>query len=1726
MSSDAGVVSPIGSKWEDKFGGEVWFKDILTPCSYKNPTAEVRIKSPFGDSEYVYVTKEEVTFEYLSSTKMYTITLHMFCGIETTSIFAETNYSDRVFKGFIYCQAYDSISNEELNTTIQIDGVTIVPMTPHTTIGLSTGSHTITFILDGYATTSTPVNVVVGKTVNAYGSMVKSTGTISCTSDPTDAMILIGEVKPGVTTIHTNTLKSTSSNGPVLLADINPGTWSIRYEKDKYTGCNDVVTVSAGHTINAHCSLILIETTGSLECITVPTNADVYLDGSSISSGKTPLVLDSLGPGIHTVIFKIPNYEDCTVQQNVEVGIINPITCYMVELPPPVGYLHCNAFDSITNKELNANVFLDPPGASLATLTPLTTNGLIPSLYDLTFTLENYFSKTISINVESNKTIDAHVNLIKIVQTAPGFDINVNVPGLLPGLSLILMHVVKVPLTNTWIPDPLSIPADTIRWDNISNKHFKARQEQINCDPAPTIFQGSPVKVGDHYVIEVTSPLDIIYYYVEQDIIQVTDTTTDITIIKQTIPPEWMLKLCGWFDVAEGDCIESFYNVIPDILFSAEDLSIIMEGKSIYPPYEEKEPTPWNYAFVGLTFIPGSGAIKGAGKAGTKIVKSSKLYPDTVLNLIHNGRWQSAWYPEKQLTFLESMWDLTGAHLDEVVAKLEIDDVDGASALITKYLTEKPTADQCVKNLGTFTKELFDKLPNEMPKTLIREAELESSFVTNAGKVIYAKSPPTSAALNTLDELYSTFPRAKELFVTDAGNILKQGDASDEMIHRVINASVNYPTIIEDLGTKTPLDTVDDLIINAVNKVGYEHTPTLTKTLFKNSLIKTLESPIPIKLTGPQTTSIKNIIKNDPTGFTNAMSEFDIPFRLKFIKSMELSGADGLDALSKAEGAASIARHEDIYNTFGIHIHDVIDAYTDSYSTMPEFWSKLGIDSINFAADGKIIENTPPYLTRYLAELAESKLSREVAEELVHRSLMKDSISQIISKDLISNDEILSLHNLYVKYPIAADRALKEIEPTELARFINILERTDEGKFVSEIFRVREELIEKLGVDAADEMLEFWMVQLRTVVDDATRRSLLNRLSTEIITYPSKHPAKFIVMLISAIAGPIGLAEFILWRMKETLWDPPSFNLFKAVQEDDKTSAKEMLITFKYLIEKYEPTFKLISYATPFSITMVPDYILNTKLTHDLYAEILGVPDQKFFKNEYVIPESIEGTVSQILDGDTVKVDFKFMGVPEKEAQSAEDSTIYKNNTLILTTGGDFEKGTLELSVRLLGINTPEDNNYKYTCTELKEPFLVRRLLTPGKECIEEETWNVDEPFYNSTKEWIGINLPVHQIAKFYSDTERQFDKYGRLLASPFYNSKYVCNESLRAGQSVVFFYDDNNQVDKTNFLESEKVAKDANIGVWHFTQEPDKTGWIKFISEPTATEVLLDDVNVGKTVSNTLLVETTLGTHTYEFKKIGYLGCKGTISEINNTHTENDPLEKECYLELEDPTCSSPNASFVISPTTPIVNEHATFNASASTAGSNTSIKSYTWNFGDGSTGTGEVLTHLYDHPGSYVAELIVKNNCGKTDVATKSLTIKEVVDTGNITIKAYSSPGVPLSSVTVYVDNIDKGNAPITVKDLITGSHSIRLEKSGYLGCTHCEGVACTHSTEISPCDFGISVEKDITKVVEVTMLEMFEFEIDSIPAGATVTIDGTTLARVKHMNLIEQIMTEQKW
>lgn len=92
-----------------------------------------------------------------------------------------------------------------------------------------------------------------------------------------------------------------------------------------------------------------------------------------------------------------------------------------------------------------------------------------------------------------------------------------------------------------------------------------------------------------------------------------------------------------------------------------------------------------------------------------------------------------------------------------------------------------------------------------------------------------------------------------------------------------------------------------------------------------------------------------------------------------------------------------------------------------------------------------------------------------------------------------------------------------------------------------------------------------------------------------------------------------------------------------------------------------------------------------------------------------------------------------------------------------------------------------------------------------------------------------------------------------------------------------------------------------------------------------------------------------------------------------------------------------APAARFTASPTSGVAPLKVTFDASGS-SDPDGSIASYSWDFGDGSSGSGVKVEHTYQSAGNYTVRLTVTDNGGATASAQQTITVNKAGTTGTI--------------------------------------------------------------------------------------------------------------------------------
>ena len=175
------------------------------------------------------------------------------------------------------------------------------------------------------------------------------------------------------------------------------------------------------------------------------------------------------------------------------------------------------------------------------------------------------------------------------------------------------------------------------------------------------------------------------------------------------------------------------------------------------------------------------------------------------------------------------------------------------------------------------------------------------------------------------------------------------------------------------------------------------------------------------------------------------------------------------------------------------------------------------------------------------------------------------------------------------------------------------------------------------------------------------------------------------------------------------------------------------------------------------------------------------------------------------------------------------------------------------------------------------------------------------------------------------------------------------------------------------------------------------------------------------------------------------------SIDEDKDNYPLMEPFEN--YTALTENLL--PIASFTYSPENIDIYQVITFNASSS-YDIDGFITNYEWEFGDGTNGTGELITHSYPAVGDYIVNLTVTDNDGATNTSMERITVSILPDLViiekwlcsqdncticyNVTNIGNGAALVACHNTTLYVDGVAVARDHVPV-DLAPGE--------SYLGC-----------------------------------------------------------------------------
>lgn len=1313
-------------------------------------------------------------------------------------------------------------SGSPLNGNVQI-GTTAITVLGTGTITLEKGkSYTA---VASFSDQSTQSKTFTACTITTFVfNVVPDVGILNITSDPPGASISIQFIPYGVT--------------PKLGIELDLGVHFVTLKLEGYRSVTKSVTLQAGITGIISETLVPIPTRACTQSFKIHDQLGNPLAGV-ISCPDWDIDLPVPNTGIANIRLEKGKTFIVTAHSAGKTETKTFTSCefnaivFTIQLDPGMGFIKCQAYDSVTNAALNATLRID--GTTIVPKTPHTTPAISIGTHTVTFILEGYTPKNVSVYVQAGQTVNAYGSMVQLVSTGI-------VCSSVPSLASIYLDGKN---TLQYTPHTLGGVSSGVHTVTYYKSGYEPTSRIVNVITGQDVNAYAPMYSSTTNIVKMR-------VYIQSGVSGVTEDTFHDFIKK----------------------VSDFYKSKGiDVNF------IVHELKWINTP----EPSSINLSGVDLVLVAGEGAGHFIGtiqRVGANLLNPFKFTQQGVVALAHEFGHYFGVIDQYWLNLSNATTPLLSSDLKSSIMYYSYTLTNGFSSLekeiIRKNLSKLLQGDKSSilypAERWSGTLKIYIGKTNEQCK-IFSSTRNYNTFNSSFPSTPTLTKSTDSAGVLTIDTKNVSNRVEFDLFKIECGGFkvwvnstILDSNYIENGIIDICEARYLNDTqwcVLADL--PEPLGAGFDINVNIpgllpnsslfifeVDKIPLTNTwwdsplgtgmrwDNISNGSFKARVSRSDCTPYPashsqlragqdyVIFVGTSAISLypSTLVKRLTSGTTS----INITSSYVDWVSTNLCAAMGITPSNCSNFIATTVSDA----AFLLELWTIITKH-ENLAGEPTSPTALDIALIPIAifgmfspgiSEGKITEIVGTRITHLI------QISREGNDEL--KMLLQDPalnsfLMRATADQFMNLTKYLENGQLYV-----AKTLIKSLENVPLTKNeIHALERAI--KFVETL----DPKLTKAGsVESISKILAEFSPKFKEIFRNALK-------------YVKDHPTETIVIGAAGLVM-VGLLA-VLNRMTGTLdssfkadgitmsstsWggkdyvdiiDTYRYNVQDAERVSNWTLFCENLLLWEEQVDKFEAFVS----ANQAKLNVEGYYGIFID-TIAVYRKAIEIKHEVHSCGEQSVPEALNAKVTEILDGDTVRIDYNGK----------------------------------EYTVRLLGINAPEGNTYDYSCTGIRSPYLIRRLVTPGKECIEEETWTGTVEMYNASKQWLGEHLPVNQISLFKSDPKMQFDKYGRFLAVPVHNDLNICKQSLREGHSVVFFYDTNKQVFMPAYLGAETIAKDKKIGVWATVSG---LGTIRCVSNPTASEVWLDGVYTGKKTSSSVayLYNIPVGEHTVEFKKI-----------------------------------------------------------------------------------------------------------------------------------------------------------------------------------------------------------------------------------------------------------------
>jgi hypothetical protein len=255
--------------------------------------------------------------------------------------------------------------------------------TPIIITDLRPGKHKLEIKVEGYEDWAENIDIIPENEVALTAELNMKPGTVNIESKPAEAIVFLDEKEFG--------------NTPISITDLQPGTCNVKIKMDGYEDWCKTINIINGKVTSLTAELQILP--GSVNIQSEPSDSIVLL--GNIESGKTPITIADLTPGIHSVIVKMEGYENWSENIDIKPNEEYAFTAVLRKLTGSI---------SIKSNPSKAKIYLDSKEVGT---TPNTLKAIDIGPHEFEIRSDGYTSWMESIDINKGKNKKIHVVLQK-----------------------------------------------------------------------------------------------------------------------------------------------------------------------------------------------------------------------------------------------------------------------------------------------------------------------------------------------------------------------------------------------------------------------------------------------------------------------------------------------------------------------------------------------------------------------------------------------------------------------------------------------------------------------------------------------------------------------------------------------------------------------------------------------------------------------------------------------------------------------------------------------------------------------------------------------------------------------------------------------------------------------------------------------------------------------------------------------------------------------------------------------------------------------------------------------------------------------------------------------------------------------------------------------------------------------------------------------------------------